>query len=136
MAVKIVYKPNYIKIFDNVFNNSLPAVGASVYLIYRKTNKVRSTTIIDNKGYFEFFYPKGQLEPGLYDIKFYGANLIEDYQPEGSWETIDIRDANLSISVSLHASPGAAVKFQNGTFIPDEVTLTVNTYNIFLPQFT
>lgn len=135
MAVKITYKPTHIKIFDTVFVNSLPAAGASVNLVSRKTNVNKGSTIIDNKGYFEFLFPKGTLDPGVYDVRFYGANLIEDYQPEGSWETIEIRDPNVSIAASLYATPGAAIKFQSGTYIPDEVTLTVNTYNIYLPEY-
>jgi hypothetical protein len=135
MAIKVIYKPNYTKIYDNIYKNGLPAVGASVALISRKTGLNVGATTIDGKGYFEFVFQKGSIPAGVYDVKFYGCGLLEDYKPEGDWETLEIRDPNVSIAVSLHATPGAAVKFQSGLYIPDEVALTVNTYNIYLPEY-
>lgn len=135
MSVKIIYKSTYTKIYDNIYKDGVPASGASVVLISRKTaNKVGSTTI-DNKGYFEFLFTKGTLDPGLYDVRFYGANLIEDYQPDGSWETLDIRDPNLSIAASLHATPGLVVKLEDGVYTPSSITLNASTYNIFEPTY-
>lgn len=94
-----------IKIFDVAvgFKTKKPLAGCLTVLFKPDTNEIWRT-VTNKNGYYEFILDRDGMTYGIYEIRFYGSNAIQKYNPSGDWITFEISDAGNYVDYLFCAS--------------------------------
>lgn len=107
----------------------IPLIGTLVTLNSITNTNLVFSKITDLNGYFEFYYPRTVLIPGVYEVKAYGNGIVQKFYPDGDWKTIELIDPTKSISAIINTNT-IVVKKENSLYFPSTIIATAEVIGL------
>ncbi len=122
-----------IRIFGSyILADGKPNVGCLVVLFSETAGSEVLRTVTNKYGYYEFNLLKAEFVYGNYQIRFYGSDSIQNYQPKGDWEVLSFVD-NVEASLVFNSLPVITIEESDA---PGDKKVDINRTEYSTAKFT